>query len=178
MNLLKLFKKPYKMVQYSVFYDMNTTVFAYAPLEAEIANPYPINQNVFIFPEEENVIIKKIKSNFTVLNIIAQDRAVKQWSVNFQLLNRTEGLINTYPARVANPLSGSWSVPGTSPVYTGTVNSSKSTTKFDRGILAGGIRIATISQLGESPLLAPFANFVRVDISVYYVDNDRKKLLC
>jgi hypothetical protein len=153
------------------------TVFMYAPLQAEISNPYPINQNVFIFPEEENVIIKKIKSNFTVVNAGINDRAVKQWSVNFQLLNRTEGLISTYPTRVANPLSGSWSVPGTSPVYTGTVNSSKSTTKFDQGVLAGGIRIATISQLGESPLLAPFANFVRVDISVYYVDNDRK-LLC
>lgn len=177
MWLRKLFKQPYKVVQYSVFYDLNTTVFPYAPLEAEISNPFPINQNVFIFPEEENVIIKKIKSNFTVLNLVSDNRTVKQWTVNYQLLNRTEGLINTYPARVANPLSGSWEVPATQTAYTGTVNSNKNTNNFQEGILAGGIRIATISQLGDSPLITPFAQFIRVDLSIYYQDND-KKLLC
>lgn len=159
---------------FSVFYDLDLNVNIYARLEAEISNPFPFGQNVFTFPEESNVLVKKIRSNFWIQPRVGfvDDRTVKKYQVNYQLLNRTGSPIAILPARVANPLSGDWSVPGTLPVYTGTVNTNKPQNKFKDGILAGGIRISTISQLGNSPLLAPLFGFVRVDITIYYQDNE------
>jgi hypothetical protein len=175
--LKSLFKQPYKVVDFQVVFDLDTEVGPYAPIQAELENPYPIGQNVFMFPEESNVLVKKIRASFhryVPTFTFNDDHTIKNWVVNYQLLNRTDGFVNQYPTRVANSFSADWTVPGTLPVVRGVVNTSHPSNDFGAGILCGGIRIATLSALGHD------RNYVRggilyMKISIYYQDLDEKK---
>jgi hypothetical protein len=167
--LKSLFKQPYKIVKYEVFFLMDFFGLQYKPTEYELHNPYTIGQNVFMFPEEKNVRVKKIKATFLKDSVFS--RTLKNWVVNYQLLNRTDGYIADYPTRVQNPLSGDFVVPGATPVVLGTVNTSHPLNDFGPGILAGGIRVGSISALGHDLSPGNGGN-ISMTLTVYYQDED------
>jgi hypothetical protein len=170
--LKSLFKQPYKVVQYRVYFVIDFLVFNYASCEAELQNPYPVGQNVFMFPEEKNVRVKKIKASFIRDAVFSNNViTIKNWVVNYQLLNRTDGFINDYPTRNINSVSGDWNIPGTKAIVMGVVNTSHPSNDFGPGVLAGGIRVSNISALGHNPSL-PYCNNLILDLSVYYTDED------
>jgi hypothetical protein len=175
--LKSLFKQPYKVVSYRNFFLIDILVGSnYFPVEYEIQNPYPVGQNVFMFPEESNVLVKKIKATFIrdIANFGTPDKTIQNWVVNYQLLNRTDGFINDYPTRNINSVSGDWNIPGGKPVVHGVVNTSHPSNDFGPGVVAGGIRVSNISALGQRPLVFFGGNLI-MDISVYYQDLDEKK---
>jgi hypothetical protein len=176
--LKSLFKQPYKIVSFETLFYLEYLVGSYAPLEAELTNPFPLGQNVFMLPEEQNVIIKKISASFhlDVSLFTTNNHALQNWVVNYQLLNRTDGYINQYPTRVINTSSGDWSVPGTSAIFTGCVNTKHSINNFGPGIQAGGIRIESVSLLGHRPLTSFLGlSSLTCRLKLYYEDLDEKK---
>jgi len=169
--LKSLFKQPYKIVRYEVFFELALSGFPYAPIQYQLDNPYTIGQNVFMFPEEKNVRVKKIRAHFLKPPPFPDNYTIKNWVANYQLLNRTDGFIGDYPTRVQNPSSGDFVVPGATPVMYGTVNTSFPSNDFGPGILAGGLRVGSITGLGHSPSTFFSGNLV-MSLSVYYQDED------
>jgi hypothetical protein len=170
--LKSLFKQPYKIVKFDVFFILDLYGYNYYPTDYLLKNPDPIGQNVFMFPEEKNVRVKKIKATFiknTGFN--SYPLTMKNWVVNYQLLNRTDGFISDYPTRVTNPSSGDFQVPGTKPVFMGVVNTSHPLNDFGPGILAGGIRVDSISALGTDRF-SGFGGNISMTLTVYYQDED------
>jgi hypothetical protein len=179
--LKSLFKQPYKVVRFEnvLFIETGSSYFPFQNLEGEIQNVYPINQSVCIFPEEENVLVKKVHCN------IFTDAAghsgaiyvpVKNWVVNYEFLNRTESKVITYQTINQNVSSGDWNTPSNQYGYLSSCNTAHPTNDYQNGIVAGGIYLKNLSALAYNLSVGPGGFTIAIiSMAVYYQDLDEKK---
>jgi hypothetical protein len=180
--LKSLFKQPYKVVRFQnvVFIPSGVLTGNYFPfniLEGEIQNVYSINQNTCVFPEEENVLVKKVHCNIYTYSGGHSGPAwvpVKNWVINYEFLNRTESKTLTYQTRNQNVSSGDWNTPSNQYGYLSSCNTAHPTNDFQNGIVAGGIYLKNFSALAYNLLGAEFTDII-ISMAVYYQDLDEKK---
>lgn len=142
-------------------------ILAYATnnLEYSIVLPGATNSNLLLVPEEKNVLIKSVSINITN-NFNPLFFANRQWQFNYTFFNKMQSQLATIPGTILNPTSGDWTTLPQSPLRFSTVNSMYPVNDYQKGIIAGGIRLqyAGIYKYNTDPT----GDQTEVNISINY----------